>query len=83
MQAISHDGIVLDLNMPGMSGTEVYRLIQASDKELAKKVIFITGGALTLETQVLISVTGNPVLLKPFDMEELHQHVLGLLEASE
>ena len=79
VQSYTHDGIVLDLNMPGMSGTEVYRLIKASNKSLAKRVVFITGGALTLETQALISATGNPVLLKPFDMEELHQQVLGLL----
>ena len=83
VKSFTHDGIVLDLNMPGTSGTEVYRLIKASNKSLAKRVIFITGGALTRETQALILATGNPVLLKPFEMDELHQQVIGLLQESE
>lgn len=82
IQSTTYDCILLDLKMPGKSGGELYRLIKAYDQQVAKKVIFITGNVPSLNTGPSISDSGNPVLLKPFDLAELHRQILKVLEAS-
>ena len=82
IQSTSYDCILLDLKMPGKSGWELYRLIEATDKQVAGKVIFITGNAAAPDTSVFISDSGNPVLRKPFHLNELHRQVLKSMEVS-
>ena len=79
LQSRSYDCILLDLKMPGMSGTELYGLIQAADKEVAKKVIFITGDTVNPDTRNFIEANQNPVMIKPFELKELHSQVLELV----
>ena len=62
--------------MPKMSGQQLYRLIAEYDEEQAKKVIFITGDVIGAETSAFISATGNPALLKPFNLDELRKQIL-------
>jgi len=81
IQSTTYDCILLDLKMPGKSGEELYRLIDASNKQVTRKVIFITGGV-TTDIGVFISDSGNPVLRKPFHLEELHRQILKSLEVS-
>ena len=80
--ATSYDCILLDLNMPGSSGEEYYRLVEQWDEGMAKKVIFITGNAVTPDTHAFIFAAGNPVMRKPFHLEELHRGILKSLEGS-
>ncbi len=82
IQSTTYDCILLDLKMPGKSGGELYRLIEAFDKQVAGTVIFITGNAATPDAGVFISDSGNPVLRKPFHLNELHRQVLKSLEVS-
>ena len=83
VQSLSYDCIVLDMNMPGMNGVQLYKLINASHKRLAQKVIFITGGGVTPEPQDLSSAVTNPILLKPFDMDELHRQILNIVDGAD
>lgn len=78
----TYDCILLDLNMPGSSGEEFYRLVEQWDEGLAKKVIFITGNTVTPDTHAFIFAAGNPVMRKPFHLEELHREILKSLERS-
>jgi len=82
VQSVDYDCLLLDMNMPGMKGDELYTLIASIDQRLAQKVIFTTAGAVNPESYALLSATGNPILLKPFDLEELQQQILNLLESS-
>jgi two-component system NtrC family sensor kinase len=68
---MDYDCILLDLKMPGMSGQELYNLIQEISEHLASKVVFVTGDTVSSGTQDFIAGTGNPVVVKPFRMEEL------------
>ena len=80
IQSTAYDCILLDLKMPGKDGGELYRLIEASDKQVAGKVIFITGNSARSDIDVFISDSGNPVLHKPFYLDELHRQILKSLE---
>jgi len=81
VQSISYDCIVMDLKMPGMSGTKLFQHIKEYDQELAKKVIFITGDLVSPDTLEFVVTTGNLTLTKPFDLEELHLQISSALEA--
>ena len=53
LQTRTYDCILLDLRMPGMSGQQLYRLIEKSNEEMAKRVVFLTGDILNLDTRRL------------------------------
>ena len=73
---MDYDCILLDLKMPGMSGPELYQLIQGVSESLASRVVFITGDTVRPETNSFLESVGNPVLTKPFSIAELEEEVL-------
>jgi len=60
------DIIFCDLMMPEMSGQELYQEVLATSPELAKRFVFITGGAFTSEAMQFAKEVANPILEKPF-----------------
>ena len=70
--------IILDLNMPGMSGLELYQRMRRSSQTLANKVVFISGDTVSPDTRDFISQTGNPLITKPFSLGELMRTVRDL-----
>ena len=75
LQGRVYDCILLDLKMPGMSGQHLYQAIEARDRELAGRVIFITGDTVNSDTRDFIAAAGNIALSKPIDLEELTRRV--------
>ena len=71
VQETSYDRLFLDLKMPGMSGQQLYHLINDHDSELAAKVVFITGDTLSPESGDFLANTGNLSLAKPFSWSQL------------
>jgi CheY-like chemotaxis protein len=67
--------ILCDLTMPGMNGMEFYETVQAISGDLAKRVVFMTGGAFTAESHEFLSRLPNTWLEKPFDIGELRELV--------
>ena len=63
------DVIVCDLNMEGMSGRTFYETVDALLPELARRVVFATGGARKLDDQAFLAT--HPTLTKPFGAAEL------------
>ncbi len=80
LAAVEYDCILLDLKMPGMSGPELYQLMQGTSEALASKVVFITGDTVSPETQDFVSKTANPLVTKPFRLEELLRTIHALWE---
>jgi CheY-like chemotaxis protein len=74
------DVVLCDLMMPEISGAELYRELAGRFPELARRVVFITGGAFTPETRAFLREVGNPVLEKPFDLRRLRAIVAGRSE---
>ncbi|MFQ6026133.1 MAG: response regulator [Dehalococcoidia bacterium] len=81
VKAKLYDCIVTDLKMPGMSGQEMYSQLKEWDAELAGRVIFITGDVVSPDTSRFVSEVRNPVLSKPFDLDEIRQQVRQMLES--
>ena len=79
LQLMTYDCILLDLKMPGMGGRELYQLIEASNQQMAKKVIFVTGDTANRDTRDFLAATRNPVMTKPFELADLQHQILGVV----
>jgi len=81
LQLGSYDCILLDIRMAGTDGQELFQWINASDPELAAKVIFITGDLANPNTRSFLDSLPNPVLEKPVSVNELRRAMVAVTEA--
>ncbi len=65
------DVICCDLMMPDMSGREFEQTLAVRFPELARRVIFVTGGVFTEEERRFLEESRQPRLLKPFEWDDL------------
>jgi CheY-like chemotaxis protein len=65
------DVVFCDLMMPGMSGMDFYSALQQRHPEQARRVIFLTGGAVTPQARAFLESVPSPHLEKPFAGREL------------
>ena len=72
-QKKTYDLIILNNDMPQMTGEEFYTKVVALNGDIAKRIIFTSG----LKTDFIRS-TGNPFLLKPFSPEQLIEAVMNI-----
>jgi len=68
----AYDVVLSDLQMPGMSGLELYRCVRALWPELASSMIFLTGGPVDADAREVLSGANLPILDKPLDSARLH-----------
>jgi len=67
--------VLLDINLPGLSGLEIYDIIQADEKTRSIPVIFVTASG----DQNEFSKRGiDDYIAKPFTLEELLTRVAGV-----
>jgi serine phosphatase RsbU (regulator of sigma subunit) len=69
------DLILLDINMPEMSGYEVCEQLKSDDKLKGIPVIFISALTEQLDKVKAFAIGGVDYLTKPFQIEELHARV--------
>ncbi|WP_164017236.1 ATP-binding protein [Pyxidicoccus trucidator] len=72
------DLILCDLMMPELTGVDVYEAVRESWPGLQERIVFVTGGAFTPDTQRFLQQVGNPTLTKPFEPA----HVRDLVAAA-
>jgi PAS domain S-box-containing protein len=65
------DLILCDLMMPEMTGMDLHAWLVAQGSPLARRVVFMSGGAFTPRASAYVASVGNPVLEKPFDQAAL------------
>lgn len=67
------DLIVCDLMMPEVDGPAVYESLKQSAPDLAGRVVFCTGGAITPRMQAFVASVDNEVLNKPLSPRDLRE----------
>ena len=72
------DAIICDVMMPDVSGMDVYGTLAATAPALARRMIFISGGAFTPRAREFFATTSQPCIEKPFDREELRRAVAAM-----
>jgi two-component system cell cycle sensor histidine kinase/response regulator CckA len=78
-QGRSFDLILSDVMMPSMTGVEFFECLLNSNPELARRVVFLSGGAVTSRTEDFLRSIPNPRLDKPFKVRALQDAVQQLL----
>jgi PAS domain S-box-containing protein len=64
-----YDVILCDLMMPHMTGMQLYDRLVAQDEALARRMIFMTGGAFSKRSSEFLVDCDRPVLEKPIDLD--------------
>jgi signal transduction histidine kinase/ActR/RegA family two-component response regulator len=75
------DVLVCDVMMPGMSGIQLVEELLRAGSDAARRVVFLTGGALSAEAQDLIGRAQASALEKPFEPAALRAAVDRVLRA--
>jgi CheY-like chemotaxis protein len=75
----SYDFIFCDIKMPTMNGITLYQKLKEKGSSHLEKIIFVTGDAMGFEVQEFLKSVQNPILVKPFDLEEVKRTVLRML----
>lgn len=69
------DVIFCDLMMPEMTGMDLHEAVVGLAPDQAKRMVFMTGGAVTTRAQDFVATVPNVLLDKPFDMKVLRELV--------
>jgi CheY-like chemotaxis protein len=76
------DVILCDVMMPIMSGAALRAELERSKPALARRMIFMTGGAFTASARAFLEALENRPLTKPFDAAALHAALAALAGAT-
>jgi len=74
-----YDFVALDLRLPDMHGSAVWRQILERSQETASRVVFITGDTMSPEAQKFLEKTERPVLRKPFTVDMIQKTIALVL----
>jgi two-component system, cell cycle sensor histidine kinase and response regulator CckA len=73
------DVILSDLMMPTMTGMEFYEILLTQSPDVARRVVFISGGAITAKVDAFLRSVPNLTIEKPFKIATLRDTVQQLL----
>jgi two-component system, cell cycle sensor histidine kinase and response regulator CckA len=78
----SFDVILCDLMMPGLSGMDVHAWVGAHHPALARRIVFVTGGAFTPTALEYVTLAGNLRIDKPYEPAKLRRLISGLVTSA-
>jgi PAS domain S-box-containing protein len=76
------DAVLCDLNMPGLTGPEVYEAVLRERPDVAEAFVFTTGGSFTAATAAFVEQHRDRVLEKPFRTQQVRDAVRRVTERS-
>jgi DNA-binding response OmpR family regulator len=65
--------------MRGVDGPAFFEILRREHPTLATRTLFITGDLVSVASRAFLETVGQPVLAKPFDLEQLEVAVAALL----
>jgi PAS domain S-box-containing protein len=74
----TYDAMLCDLVMPELSGIELHEVLTHDDPELARRTVFLTGGAFTGRAQTFLESVGQPHLEKPVDLKAVREILMRM-----
>jgi two-component system, cell cycle sensor histidine kinase and response regulator CckA len=75
------DLILSDVTMPNASGIDFYEAVRQRDPDLAKRMVFMSGGAITAGVENFLRTIPNARIDKPFEPRRLLAKIEELLGA--
>ncbi|HTO86346.1 MAG TPA: response regulator transcription factor [Thermoanaerobaculia bacterium] len=74
------DLLILDVNMPGMSGWELCAILRRQTATRGVPILFLTGRRELKDRITAMQLGGSDYLAKPFGADELRRKVRAVLE---
>ena len=74
------DLVILDVNMPGMSGWELCAILRRQTTTRGVPILFLTGRQELKDRITAMQLGGSDYLAKPFGADELRRKVRALFE---
>ena len=65
------DAVLCDVLIPGGSGIDLFRQVQAASLPVATRFVFLTGGGTSDDAEAFLAQVANPTLRKPFSLPAL------------
>jgi PAS domain S-box-containing protein len=78
----TYDILLCDLMMGDITGVDVYERVAAKRPGLERKIVFMTGGAVTERARSFLASIPNRCLPKPFTVAELEQALVQAMDAA-
>jgi PAS domain S-box-containing protein len=79
LSANRYDVVLCDLMMPGLSGMDLHDRLAATAPEVARRMVFLTGGAFTDGARDFLARVPNVRVEKPFEPSVLREAVAAAL----
>ena len=74
------DLVILDVNMPGMSGWELCAILRRQSTTRGVPILFLTGRQELKDRITAMQLGGSDYLVKPFGADELRRKIAAVLE---
>jgi DNA-binding response OmpR family regulator len=75
--------VILDVNMPGMSGWELCAILRRQTTTRGVPILFLTGRQELKDRITAMQLGGSDYLAKPFGAEELRRKIASVLGPEE
>ncbi len=79
---VGFDVMLCDVMMPEMTGIDLFVELERREHPIAKRFIFVTGGAFTSAAQNFLDASGVMSLEKPFRQGDLRRAILSKLDVA-
>jgi two-component system NtrC family sensor kinase len=74
-----YDVTFCDWKLPGLNGRQIYERLRATNPELCKRVVFITGDVINEQMRKFLEDEKRSCLTKPFELAELRSAIKTIL----
>lgn len=76
----SYDMVIIDRNMPGMSGVDVIKMVRANPKYEKLKIMMLTAASVTKEIDEAFAAGATGYIIKPLNIKQLLDKVAAALK---